>query len=59
MARTTGLVTAACALQFIENGPLDGCGLSPGVHPPEALNERAIDAIIEMMEQHGVQFSED
>ena len=59
MARTTGLVTAACALQFIENGPLDGCGLSPGVHPPEALNERAIDAIIEMMEQHGVQFTED
>lgn len=59
MARTTGLVTAACALQFIESGPLRGCGLSPGVHPPEALNERAIDAIIEMMKQHGVQFTED
>ena len=59
MARTTGLVTAACALQFINKGPLDGCGLSPGIHPPEALNGRAIDAVIQMMKQHGVQFTED
>ena len=59
MARTTGLVTAACALQFLEHGPLEGCGLSPGIHPPEALHEQAIDAIIEMMQKHGVMFSED
>ena len=58
MARTTGLVTAACALQFLENGPLKGCGLAPGIHPPEALNGQAIDAIIEMMKQHGVEFTE-
>jgi len=58
MARTTGLVTAACALQFLENGPLKGCGLVPGIHPPEALNGQAIDAIIEMMKQHGVKFTE-
>ena len=58
MARTTGLVTVACALQFINDGPLNGCGLSPGIHPPEALNEKSIDAIIEMMKQHGVRFTE-
>ncbi len=59
MARTTGLVTVACALQFLEHGPLNGCGLAPGIHPPEALNEQAIDSIIELMEQHGVVFTED
>ena len=56
MARTTGLVTAACALLFIEQGPWKGCGLKPGIHPPEALKETAIDSIIEMMVQHGVRF---
>ena len=59
MARTTGLVTLACALQFLEPGPLNGCGLAPGVHPPESLHIQAIDSIIEMMKQHGVQFTED
>lgn len=59
MARTTGLVTTACALQFLEHGPLEGCGLSPGIHPPEAIHGRAIDAVIEMMKRHGVAFSED
>jgi len=58
MARTTGLVTAACALQFLEHGPLNGCGLAPGIHPPEALHGQAIDAIIEMMKLHGVEFTE-
>ncbi|NCG00327.1 MAG: hypothetical protein GWP25_00870 [Euryarchaeota archaeon] len=58
MARTTGLVTVACALQFLEHGPLKGCGLTPGIHPPEALHEQAIDAIIELMKQHNVQFTE-
>ena len=58
MARTTGLVTVACALQFLEHGPLKGCGLKPGIHPPEALHEQAIDAIIELMKQHNVQFTE-
>ena len=59
MARTTGLVTVACALQFLEHGPLKGCGLAPGIHPPEALHGQAIDSIIEMMKQHGVEFTED
>ena len=58
MARTTGLVTVACALQFLEHGPLKGCGLTPGIHPPESLHEQAIDAIIELMKQHNVQFTE-
>ncbi|MDA8700779.1 hypothetical protein N9N18_03405, partial [Euryarchaeota archaeon] len=59
MARTTGLVTAACALLFLKNGPLHGCGLQPGVHPPEALSTEAIDYVIAMMSDHGVQFDED
>ncbi len=36
MARTTGLVTVACALQFLEHGPLNGCGLAPGPYLSES-----------------------
>ncbi|RJU82493.1 MAG: hypothetical protein DWC09_01925 [Candidatus Poseidoniales archaeon] len=59
MARTTGLVTAACALMFLRDGPLKGCGLAPGIHPPEALTSEAIDFVIEMLVQNGVQMNED
>lgn len=59
MARTTGLVTAACALLFLRDGPLKGCGLEPGVHPPEALSGEAIDSVIDMLVQNGVQIDED
>ncbi len=58
MARTTGLVTAACALLFIEKGPMLGCGLESGVHPPEGLNSEAIDYIVQLMVSQGVDFSE-
>ena len=58
MARTTGLVTAACAILFLEKGPTEGCGLEPGIHPPEAMSSKAIEFIIEMMTSHGVEFSE-
>ena len=58
MARTTGLVTAACAILFLEKGPNEGCGLEPGIHPPEGMSSEAIEFIINMMISHGVEFSE-
>ena len=59
MARTTGLVTAACALLFMEHGPKDGCGLNPGIHPPEGLSTKAISHIMDYMKSEGVEFSFD
>jgi saccharopine dehydrogenase-like NADP-dependent oxidoreductase len=59
MARTTGLVTAACALLFLEHGPKDGCGLNPGIHPPEGLSAKAISHIMDYMKSEGVEFSSD
>jgi hypothetical protein len=56
MARTTGLVTAACALLFLERGPLDGCGLAPGIHPPESLSSEAMSHIMTYMQDEGVSF---
>jgi lysine 6-dehydrogenase len=56
MARTTGLVTAACALLFLERGPLDGCGLAPGIHPPEGLTSEAMSHIMTYMQDEGVSF---
>ena len=56
MARTTGLVTAACAMLFIDQGPMNGCGLSPGVHPPEGLSAEAIEHIMQYMQSEGVDF---
>lgn len=59
MARTTGLVTAACVLLFLEHGPLEGCGLAPGIHPPEGLSAKAIDSIMTYMQEQGVSFQSD
>jgi len=59
MARTTGLVTAACALLFIEQGPEQGCGLAPGVHPPEGLSAEAMQHIMDYMQREGVAFQFD
>lgn len=58
MARTTGLVTAACALLFVERGPLDGCGLTPGIHPPEGLASEAMLHIMTYMQDEGVSFAQ-
>lgn len=58
MARTTGLVTAACALLFVERGPLDGCGLAPGIHPPEGLASEAMLHIMTYMQDEGVSFAQ-
>jgi saccharopine dehydrogenase-like NADP-dependent oxidoreductase len=55
MARTTGLVTAACANLFLKEGPMEGCGLEPGVHPPENLSENSIEYIIKYLQQNDVE----
>lgn len=56
MARTTGLVTAACAMLFIDQGPGEGCGLHHGIHPPEGLSPEAISHIMGYMQGEGVRF---
>jgi lysine 6-dehydrogenase len=58
MARTTGLVTAACAMLFLDAGPMQGCGLSYGVHPPEGLSSQAIGHIMQYMVEQGVSFTQ-
>ncbi len=50
MARTTGLVTACCAIAWTENPEM----LSPGVHAPEDLPNSVIESIIEIMRSEGV-----
>ena len=58
MARTTGLVTAACAILFLEKGPMDGCGLEAGIHPPENLSEGSIQYIIDYLQENGVEINQ-
>ena len=50
MARTTGLVTACCAIAWTENPEM----LSPGIHAPEDLPNSVIESIIETMRSEGV-----
>lgn len=58
MARTTGLVTAACAILFLEKGPMGGCGLEPGIHPPENLSEDSIQYIIDYLQKNSVEINQ-
>nr|ANV79975.1 putative saccharopine dehydrogenase [uncultured Candidatus Thalassoarchaea sp.] len=58
MARTTGLVTAACAILFLEKGPMGGCGLEPGIHPPENLSEDSIQYIIDYLQENSVEINQ-
>jgi hypothetical protein len=55
MARTTGLVTAACTILFLEKGPMAGCGLEPGIHPPESLSNNSIEYIINYLQDNDVE----
>ena len=55
MARTTGLVTAACTILFLNSGPINGCGLKNGIHPPENLSFDSIDYIVEYLRKNGVE----
>lgn len=58
MARTTGLVTAACTMLFLENGPLQGCGLEPGIHAPEDISDSSIEYIIKFLSENGVEINQ-
>lgn len=58
MARTTGLVTAACTILFLEKGPLSGCGLVSGIHPPENLSNDSIQYIINYLQENGVEINQ-
>jgi hypothetical protein len=50
MARTTGLVTACCALEWIKRPSM----LESGVHAPESLPNDVIESIINVMRSEGV-----
>ena len=54
MARTTGLVTAACALMAVERPEL----IPEGINPPEALGTEAFSFVIDYLRSHGVVLSE-
>ena len=53
MARTTGLVTYALASRFATLGT-EACGLTPGVHPPENVNEETLQAVLNIFENQDV-----
>jgi hypothetical protein len=57
MARTTGLVTTACTIMFLENGALNGCGLENGIHPPENLSKDSIKFIVDYLKNNGVEIN--
>ena len=57
MARTTGLVTAACTIMFLNNGPKGGCGLENGIHPPENLSKDSIKFIIDYLKNNEVEIN--
>ena len=50
MARTTGLVTACCAIAWIDRPNM----LSPGVHAPEDLPNDVIELVVEVMRSEGI-----
>jgi lysine 6-dehydrogenase len=50
MARTTGLVTAACALMAVERPEL----IPEGINPPEALGVQAFDYVLKYLKNHGI-----
>ena len=50
MARTTGLVTACCAIAWIDRPEM----LPPGVYAPEDLPDDVIELVIEVMRSEGV-----
>ena len=53
MARTTGLVTYALASRFATLST-EACGLTPGVHPPEHVNEETLNAVLNIFDIHDV-----
>ncbi len=53
MVRTTGLVTYALASRFATLGT-QACGLTPGIHPPENVNEETLQAVLNIFDIHDV-----
>ena len=53
MARTTGLVTYALASLFASKGP-EHCGLGPGIHSPELVNETTLEYVLKVFKESGV-----
>ena len=53
MARTTGLVTAACALMAIERPEL----IPEGINPPESLCDEAFSFVLEYLKNHDVKIT--
>lgn len=56
MARTTGLVTYALASLFATKGP-EQCGLGPGIHSPELVNEGTLEYVLNVFQKHGISVS--
>jgi len=56
MARTTGLVTYALASLFATKGP-EHCGLGPGIHSPELVNEGTLGYVLDVFQKHGISVS--
>ena len=57
MARTTGLVTVACALQLLNPTSSLQMNVDYGVIPPEGLDEQTITRVIEFLKSEGVKIS--
>jgi hypothetical protein len=50
MARTTGIVTAQCAIAWLDRPDM----LPPGVHAPEDLPDEVIELVIDVMRSEGI-----
>ena len=57
MARTTGLVTVACALELLQPTSSLQMNVDYGVIPPEGLDEQTITQVIEFLKSEGVKIS--
>ncbi|DAC56996.1 MAG TPA: hypothetical protein HA354_06180 [Candidatus Poseidoniaceae archaeon] len=54
MARTTGLVTVACAIELINQLAVDSESIEYGVFAPEDLKLNSIDRVIKFLQTEGV-----
>ena len=54
MARTTGLVTIACAIDLFNSSKLSQNTYKSGVFAPEDLPQESIERVIEIVNSEGV-----
>ena len=57
MARTTGLVTVACALELLQPTSSLQMNVGYGVIPPEGLDEQTITRVIDFLKSEDVKIS--